>query len=105
MTYRDLSPEDAHKEIAANSDLKILDVRTQPEFDAYRIANAQLLPIQELEMRIDEIDPRFEYVVYCEHGMRSAAACEYLATQGFHSLRNVVGGMAAWVGSDLPYER
>ena len=105
MTYRDLSPEEAHQEISENKELKILDVRTQPEFDAYRIEGAQLLPIQELQMRIDEIDPRFAYIVYCEHGMRSVAACEFLATQGFSGLTNVRGGMAAWIGSDLPFER
>lgn len=105
MTYRDLSPEDAHAEIQANPDLKVLDVRTVMEHELYHIDGSQLLPIQELEMRLDEIDPRFDYLIYCEHGIRSAAACEYLATQGFVNLRNVIGGMVAWIGAGLPHNR
>lgn len=105
MSYRDLSPADAHAEIDSDSELRVLDVRTEPEFGAYHIEGATLLPIQELQMRLDELDKDAKYVVYCEHGMRSAAACEFLAEQGFGDLRNVLGGMAAWVGAGLPYNQ
>lgn len=103
MKYRDLAPADAHTEISTDGDLRVLDVRTEPEFASYHIEGAQLLPIQELQSRLAELDPDQRYVIYCEHGMRSLAACEFLAEQGFAGLTNVRGGMAAWVGAGLPY--
>ena len=105
MTYRDLSPEDAHAEIQANKELRILDVRTEPEYAMYHLAGAQLVPVQELAMRVDELDADASWAVYCEHGMRSAAACDFLSQHGFKDIFNISGGMAAWVGNDLPFER
>ena len=37
-----------------------------------------------------------EIVVYCHHGMRSAAAAEWLRDQGFAKVRNLEGGVDRW---------
>ena len=44
------------------------------------------------------------WLVTCEHGMRSVATCEFLESLGFKDLRNVQGGMARWVGENLPLD-
>ena len=45
--------------------------------------------MEELAARVDELDSAAEYVVYCEQGDRSAAACRFLSLRGFPNLRNL----------------
>lgn len=105
MSWNDLAPEDAAAAMAKDPAIKVLDVRTQPEHQAHRIGAAQLIPVQELAQRIAELDPDSSYLVVCEHGVRSVAACGFLEQHGFESLTNLQGGMARWVQSGLPYEQ
>jgi rhodanese-related sulfurtransferase len=78
----------------------LLDVRTQEEYDVLgHIPEALLLPIQELEVRLSELDPERETVVICEHGVRSANAASYLLYKGFHNISHLSAGMAEWTGA------
>lgn len=105
MSYQNISPSDAHDILQENSAIQILDVRTPPEYEMYRIAGAMLLPIDQIEARHHELDPEATYLVTCEHGMRSVATCEFLMALGFRNLINLVGGMAQWMGEGLPAEQ
>jgi len=105
MSFRDLDPEEAQRALAADPTLRLLDVRTEPEHQSHRLPGAVLLPIQELQQRLAELDPDENWLVYCEHGARSVYACEFLAQVGFEKLSNVRGGIAHWIGCGLPVER
>ncbi len=106
MSFRDLDPHDAQRELANDPTLRILDVRTEPEHRSHRLpGDVVLLPIQELQQRLAELDPDDNWLVYCEHGARSVYACEFLAQMGFVKLTNVRGGIAHWIGAGLPIER
>ena len=104
MSYRDLSPEDARRELLADPTLRILDVRTEEEYRSHRLPNAVLLPVQELEQRLPELDSAANWLVHCEHGRRSLFACEILAKAGFTKLTNLRGGLAHWHGCGLPLD-
>ena len=75
----------------------VLDVRKPYE---YRIANlgAQLIPVDELEARLDELSPfrHAEIVVHCRSGARSARAVKILLQNGFPNAVNLKGGILAW---------
>ena len=101
MPFRELDPAQAVTELRTEPSLRILDVRTQPEYEFQHLEKAELVPIQELQDRVSELDPQASWLVLCEHGVRSQAACEFLTSLGFQDLRNVVGGMARWVGEGL----
>ena len=105
MDYRDLDPEDAQQELQNDPELRLLDVRTQPEHDSHRLKDAVLIPVQELAQRVDELDASAHWFVYCEHGRRSLFACDMLKQAGFEHVTNIRGGMAYWAGKGLPYER
>jgi rhodanese-related sulfurtransferase len=45
---------------------------------------------------VPSLDRDAELVVYCHHGMRSAAAATWLRDQGFTRVRNLVGGIDHW---------
>ena len=105
MDYRNLEPTDAQQELQQDPTPRLLDVRTQPEHDSHRLPDAKLLPVQELAQRVDELDRDQNWFVYCEHGVRSVAACEFLASAGFARITNVRGGMAYWAQAGLPFLR
>ena len=58
---------------------------------------AVMIPLAELQDRLDELPTDREIVVYCRTGARSASAARMLAEEGFSSVFNLVGGIHAWV--------
>lgn len=105
MEHRDLDPTDAQRELQQDQEIRLLDVRTPPEHQSHRLDGAVLLPVQELAQRVDELDAAQRWFVYCEHGVRSVAACQFLTASGFQDVTNIRGGMAHWANSGLPFER
>ena len=84
--------------------LIILDVRTQSEYDEGHLENAVLIPLAELESRIDEILQYrdTEIIVYCKVGGRSAQASRILDSNNFTKVFNVEGGITAWESAGYP---
>jgi adenylyltransferase/sulfurtransferase len=102
--WQELDPVSARATLTQDPEMVLLDVRTEGEYAQYRIAGARLLPIQELEARLGELSPEARYLVTCEHGMRSVAACEFLSAKGFARVTNLRGGVANWAQQGLPLE-
>ena len=90
---------DVQKKINAKNNILLLDVRTATEFDGplSHIAGAVLLPIQELEQRVDELNEHKEkeIIVICRSGNRSKTGTRILISHGFNAI-NMMGGMKAW---------
>jgi adenylyltransferase/sulfurtransferase len=78
-------------------DLALLDVR-RPEESAIASIGGTLIPVDELESRLAEIeaDRNREIVVICRTGVRSARAVKILERHGFLGARNLTGGIRAW---------
>jgi rhodanese-related sulfurtransferase len=93
--YKNVSTDDAKKLIEDN-EVIVLDVRTPEEFQGGHIPNAILIPLQELENRLTEIDKEKSYLVVCRSGNRSAQASEILSNNGFSTIYNMTGGMNNW---------
>lgn len=75
----------------------VLDVRHEWEFAIARLTGSTLVPLPELEDRLDELEPlRASAVVcLCHHGVRSLNASEFLRALGFDAT-SVRGGIDAW---------
>ncbi len=84
--------------------LTILDVRTQSEYNEGHLENAVLIPVNELESRVDEILQYrdSEIIVYCKAGGRSAQASSILDSNNFTKVFNVLGGITAWESAGYP---
>jgi Rhodanese-related sulfurtransferase len=99
--FADMSAADAEKFLNQSPppDAVVVDVRTPSEYMAGHIPGAKLVPIEELEGRINEVprDVKTLFVV-CQGGTRSAAACEILSKSGFTNLVNIYDGTASWPG-------
>jgi len=48
------------------------------------------------ELRVEELNPDDEIVVYCHQGVRSAAVANYLRGLGFRDVKNLEGGLDLW---------
>jgi rhodanese-related sulfurtransferase len=93
--YKNVSTDDA-KKLIENNEFVVLDVRTTEEFQGGHIPNATLIPLQELENRLNELDKEKGYLVVCRSGNRSAQASEILSNNGFLTIYNMTGGMNNW---------
>ena len=78
-----LAHEDADEAVSQGG--QWLDVRVPSEFKASSKANAVNLPLYLLRHKLDVLDRRTPYVVYCDTGRRSAAAAFILNQQGFET--------------------
>jgi rhodanese-related sulfurtransferase len=100
-----VSPEEANVMISKDSSIVLLDVRTKAEFESEtgHLQNAILIPIDELEQRVDELDSckGRTIIAVCRSGQRSGRATQILARKGFHAL-NLEGGMVRWNSKHLP---
>ena len=79
-----------------------IDVRTPEEYAEGHIEGATLIPVQELETRINEVPKDKQVYVYCRSGKRSAHAAGVLAKAGYTNIENVLGGINAWVDAGHP---
>ncbi|HEX2673290.1 MAG TPA: rhodanese-like domain-containing protein [Polyangiaceae bacterium] len=78
------------------SGARLVDVRTRGEFADSHIAGAVNIPVQELEARMSELDPKNgAIVVYCRSGHRSGNAARMLKQAGFAAVHDL-GPMSRW---------
>ncbi|CAM3517350.1 rhodanese-like domain-containing protein [Aquirufa ecclesiirivi] len=93
----DITVEELKERMDNNEALYIIDVREENEYEEFNIG-AQLIPLGELPERLDEIkaDKDAEIIVHCRSGARSGRAQQYLSSEGYGNVRNLVGGMLAW---------
>ena len=98
----EITPQDLKARLDGKDRPVLLDVRDDWETKLCRLDNALHIPMEELELRTDELNPADELVVYCHHGVRSAAVADYLRRLGFTRVRNLSGGLDAWARAVEP---
>ncbi len=83
----------------------VLDVRSAEELttDGY-IEGSVNIPLKELFTRLSELpaDKAAPMVVLCKSGHRGAIAMMALAMNGYTDVRNLGGGLGAWIAAELP---
>jgi rhodanese-related sulfurtransferase len=83
----------------------LIDVRERVEWDAGRIAGADLKPLSEVNDWYRSLPTDRQIIVYCRSGQRSAQVIEALISQvGMPNLLNLTGGIIAWSHAGLPIE-
>lgn len=102
---REISPQELKARLDRNEPLLLLDVRQDWETKLCRLPNAVHIPIEEIELRVEELNPADDIVVYCHQGVRSGAVAELLRSLGFESVRNLAGGLDDWARAIDPEMR
>lgn len=77
-------------------DIVILDVREPGEYEICHLEGSKLIPLSELQSRVNELDTADEIVVHCHHGVRSLRATTFLRNLGFKKVKSLKGGIDAW---------
>ena len=65
-------------------------------------SGAVLLPLGQLNNRVNDLPRDRELLLMCRTGGRSANATQFLAANGFENVTNVNGGIVAWHNAGLP---
>ena len=91
--------KEAIKNIQAEDNYIILDVRTKNEYDEKHIEDSILIPYDEISDKTVNIDKDKTILVYCRSGKRAATAVEKLKNLGYTAYN--MGGIA---NIDLPKE-
>jgi rhodanese-related sulfurtransferase/rubrerythrin len=98
--FKRLTPDEARDFINRNrqGSYVLLDVRQPAEYEEMHLPGAKLVPLGELDERLDELDRDKPVMAYCRSGKRSSAASGFLAGRGFPQVLNLEGGISAWQG-------
>ena len=103
-----LSITDLKQRMDTGEDFLLLDVRTAEDYDGEQghIAGSVLLPLEQLEQRIDEISDYSEktVVTICRTDRKSAKAAQMLAEKGFADVHVAKMGMTDWIKNNYPVD-
>ena len=75
----------------------ILDVREPNEYQINRIQGSTLIPLGELPRRYQELPKDVEIIAQCKSGARSGKAQDFLKSVGISNVKNLAGGILAWI--------
>lgn len=96
----DVTAEQAKQMIDTNSELVVIDVREPSEYcsSTGHIPGAVNYPWLSgvLEARYTELPSDSEILIVCHTGARSNSAANFLDSQGFLHVNDMLGGMPAW---------
>lgn len=92
-------------DLQGRDDVVVLDVREQYEYDEKHIPNVTLIPMSEIQNRIDEVPKDKEVFVTCRSGNRSEQVTQFLSQNGYDNVHNMQGGIIAWEEAGFPVEQ
>jgi len=92
----EITPELLAERLRRGDPIRLLDVREEVECQISQLPGALLIPSGQISMRLAEIDPSVEWVIFCRTGVRSARATETLLLAGYGGVQNLRGGINAW---------
>ena len=78
----------------------LIDVREADEYAIAHIESSRLIPLKTLPMEMDSLPKDREILIHCKAGGRSAKAVQLLLDHGFTQVKNVTGGMDAWLAEN-----
>jgi rhodanese-related sulfurtransferase len=98
----EINAEQAYQKYQAGA--FVLDVRTQAEWNEYHAPNTTLIPLDQLQARMNELPRDKEIVVVCRSGNRSQQGRDILLSGGFTQVTSMVGGLKEWSTLGYPIE-
>ena len=104
---KEVTVADTRDRLAANSGVRLIDVREDDEWRASHAAGAEHLGKGIIERDIEAAVPEkaTELILYCGGGYRSALAADVLQEMGYTNVWSLAGGWKAWQDSGAPVER
>lgn len=99
----EISPAEVKAKQDRGEALRLIDVREPGEFAICRIEGAELIPMQSIPQRINDLDNDGPpLIVFCHHGVRSLSVVAWLRRQGVENCVSMSGGIDEWSRSIDP---
>jgi len=105
IEYQEMDVQELDKLQKNGMSPTIIDVREEFELEISQIDGALHIPMNQVPNRLEELNPKIDYVIMCRTGVRSSQICEFLSNQHFSSVTNLSGGINEWakrIDSSLP---
>jgi rhodanese-related sulfurtransferase len=99
-----LNAMELNEKLKVDKQAVVLDVRQPEEYLEGHIAGSKLIPLGELNRRINELPKNKEIICVCASGSRSQSATKFLVGAGFDAF-NMNGGMYMWQRAKLPVKK
>ena len=98
---REVTVEETQQRLKEDSNVKLIDVREDNEWQAGRAAGAEHLGkgIIERDIEAQVPDKSTELILYCGGGFRSALVADVLQCMGYTNVLSMAGGWKAWKDS------
>jgi len=102
-TIEIVPPEQVYAAIQGDSNIQLIDVRTQAEYQVNHIKQSQNICVtkNDFKEKIAKLDKNKPVYVYCGKGGRSAKAAQILKEMGFQEVYDLQGGLQNWDSSGL----
>jgi len=102
--YRNVTSAEAKRLIEQKKNIFLLDVRTPMEFNQARMRGSTLIPISEIERRINEVPRNRPILVFCAVGSRSNLVAGFLVNKGYREVYNMTDGLVGWYRNGYPLD-
>lgn len=96
-TMESITTQELRSLLNGNFEGLLIDVREPDEYAVAHIEGSQLIPLKTLPEQLDKLPKDREILVHCKMGGRSARAVQLLLDHGFTHVKNVAGGIDAWL--------
>lgn len=93
----DITVEQLKELLEGETPINLFDVREEYEYEDDNLG-AKLVPLGEIPDRLNEFEPfkGQDIYIHCRSGARSGKAKQFLISQGFENVHNVLGGIMAY---------
>ncbi len=94
--HTEITSEELFDLLQKNSDVVLIDVREEDEFNLCKINGSINLPLRHLVQNLQKIEQEKPLVTICHHGVRSMQAAILLKEYGFNNVASLKGGLDNW---------
>ena len=100
-----MTAEELQSAVDNGKRIKVLDVRSESEYQSGHVPKADNYFVADMRHRIDGLDKSQPTVVYCASGYRASLAASLMQSRGFEQVYNVPGSWKAWTAIDGEVEK
>ncbi|MFD3447766.1 rhodanese-like domain-containing protein [Microbacteriaceae bacterium 4G12] len=77
---------------------QLIDIREPDEYKVGHILGARNIPLSQLRLRYKEVRSDQPVYLYCQNGLRTGRAGQFLKRKGYTQLFQLKGGFKTWTG-------
>ena len=95
----EVTPAEAQQQSQAEDEAVLIDVREPEEFAIARIDSSELMPMNTIPARLQQLESLADektLLLLCHHGARSLQVAAWLRNQGIENCFSVAGGIDRW---------